>query len=190
MSKKHRLVRTDDWVQLELRFAWTEQRRYEPIRPVVLFGESAEERALETGEPIRTIYRNLQRFTTKGMAGLLEPDQAPKPRALPQAVRALILALKAEHSGLSFNEIARICAVRLNYHPSPIPSNGLPEKALRSRQCRGASRAFMRWRMSPPSGVPLLCGASLRAVPQIAGAEAPNPESNPQGDAVHSETAP
>lgn len=119
MTKKHRLVRTEDWMQLELRFTWTEQRRYETIRPVVLFGKSAEERALETGEPIRTIYRNLQRFTTKGMTGLLEPDQPPKSRALPQAVRELIIELKAEHPGLRFNEIARICAVRLNYHPSP-----------------------------------------------------------------------
>ncbi len=52
---KQRLVRTDDWKQLDLRFGWPEQRRYEQIRPVVLFGESADERAREIGAPVRSI---------------------------------------------------------------------------------------------------------------------------------------
>lgn len=117
MPNQH--ARPETWAQLELRFAWPEQRRYETIRPVVLFGESAEHCARETGEVVRTLYRNLQRFTAKGMAGLMEPDLPPPPRQLPPAVRTMICELKAEHAGLSYHEIAQICAARLNYRPAP-----------------------------------------------------------------------
>ena len=39
----------DDWGQLELLCGWPEQRDYELIRPMVLFGSPASERAKETG---------------------------------------------------------------------------------------------------------------------------------------------
>ncbi len=37
--KRRRVERNDDWEQLELLCAWEEQREYERIRPLVLFGE-------------------------------------------------------------------------------------------------------------------------------------------------------
>ena len=42
---------------------------YELIRPVVLFGRSAAERAQQTGISRRTIYRKASRFDALGMAG-------------------------------------------------------------------------------------------------------------------------
>lgn len=48
-GKRRRVEPTDDWEQLELLCGWPEQRGYELIRPIVLFGVPAAERARETG---------------------------------------------------------------------------------------------------------------------------------------------
>ena len=66
MPKSERIAPTDDWKQLQLRFKWPDQQHYELIRPVVLFGQPADERALETGEPVRTIYRHVAHDATAG----------------------------------------------------------------------------------------------------------------------------
>src|SRR3712207_1993068 len=47
--KRRRMDSTDDWRQLELLCVWEEQREYERIRPLVLFGGPVLERAAETG---------------------------------------------------------------------------------------------------------------------------------------------
>ncbi len=65
------------WKQLELRLAWEDQRHYEIIRPVILFGQSAEERAGEIDMPVRTLYRQLQRFQSQGIAGLVTHASPP-----------------------------------------------------------------------------------------------------------------
>ncbi|HEX6292897.1 MAG TPA: helix-turn-helix domain-containing protein [Herpetosiphonaceae bacterium] len=117
MGKRHQAPASEAWKQLALRFRWPEQRSYEIIRPVVLFGDSAEERARETGEPVRTLYRHLQRFGTEGFAGLTAAAHRPAPRALPPNVRQLIVDLKGEHPDLNPNEIARMCHAQLNYRP-------------------------------------------------------------------------
>ncbi|MDQ5852020.1 MAG: hypothetical protein M3380_08110 [Chloroflexota bacterium] len=44
-SKRQRMQPTEEWEQLELLFTSPEQRIYEQIRPVVLFGVSPPERA-------------------------------------------------------------------------------------------------------------------------------------------------
>jgi len=44
-SKRPWLAPTDDWAQLQFRFAWAEQASYELVRPVVLFGLTPAERA-------------------------------------------------------------------------------------------------------------------------------------------------
>jgi transposase len=108
---------TESWEQLALRMTWSEQRSYEIIRPVVLYGDSAADRAQATGEPIRTIYRHLQRFTTEGFAGLTAAAHPPPPRTLPPPVRDLIRSLKGEYPSMTPNEIARICQVKLSYRP-------------------------------------------------------------------------
>jgi len=117
MSKQSSIMPSVSWEQLERRFRWPEQRSYEVIRPVLLYGDSAEVRAQETGEPIRTVYRHIQRFTTAGFAGLTAAAHPSPPRTLPPQVRQLICDLKAEHPDLNPNEIARICQARLEYRP-------------------------------------------------------------------------
>lgn len=113
MSKPKRIAPTRVWKQLQLRIRWPDQQSYELIRPVVLFGQPAHERALETGEPIRTIYRHVARFTAQGLPGRTAAATPPPPHTLPSHVRQMILELKAEHLALSTNEIATICYVRL-----------------------------------------------------------------------------
>jgi putative transposase len=53
--RRKRLEPTDDWKQLELLCAWDEQREYERIRPLVLFGAPVPERSVETGTSERTL---------------------------------------------------------------------------------------------------------------------------------------
>lgn len=82
MPKRHRVTPTDNWQQLELRFTSPEQRTYELIRPVVLFGQAPAERAQETGAAQRTIYRRVQRFEAERMASLfVDPTPTPAPTA-------------------------------------------------------------------------------------------------------------
>ena len=58
---------TEDWQQLTLLIDWP----YELIRPVVLFGRAAAERAQDTGAAERTLRRNAKRFDQEGMTRLL-----------------------------------------------------------------------------------------------------------------------
>jgi hypothetical protein len=55
--KRKRRERTHDW-----------QAVYERLRPVVLFGETAAERAKETGASERTLHYQARRFEQEGMA--------------------------------------------------------------------------------------------------------------------------
>jgi hypothetical protein len=47
--RRRRVEPTDEWEQIELLCAWPEQRDYELIRPLVLFGGPADGRAEQTG---------------------------------------------------------------------------------------------------------------------------------------------
>ena len=47
--KREIVERTEDWAQLKRHLKWPEQIIYELIRPVVIFGETAGERAHATG---------------------------------------------------------------------------------------------------------------------------------------------
>ncbi len=49
-SKRQRILPTEQWEQLELLVTSPEQRAYELIRPVVLFGQSAAQRARESAD--------------------------------------------------------------------------------------------------------------------------------------------
>ena len=108
---------TDDWQQLQLLTQFPEQRTYELIRPVVLFGHSAAERARLTGTPERTLYRQVARFTTDGMASLFAPSPTTSQRLRPE-IRQAIIALKAEHPGLRTHEITTICWALFGHRPS------------------------------------------------------------------------
>ncbi len=118
MAKRKRHEPTEQWSQLELRFTSAEQRQYELIRPVVLFGQSARERAQQTNTPERTVSRHAKLFLERGMASLFAGRPAapgPRPSA---AMRATIVTLKAEHPPLHLREIANICFVRHGRKPS------------------------------------------------------------------------
>ena len=107
---------TDDWRQLQLLAQFPEQLSYELLRPVVLFGLSPAERARETGAPQSTLYRNVARFETEGMASLFAPTREQR-RQLPEEIRQAIVALYAEYRALRPHQIATICEVRFGRRP-------------------------------------------------------------------------
>src|SRR3712207_6220288 len=99
-SRRQRVEPTDDWEQLERLCLWPEQRDYELIRPLVLFGSPASERAQETSAASeRTLQRKTKRFEADGMESLFGSEHA-RARRLPPAMRRLIVDLKAEYPDL------------------------------------------------------------------------------------------
>jgi transposase len=119
--KRPRRERTYDWQGIKQYTLWPEQEQYERLRPIVLFGETAAERAKETGASERTLHDQAKRFEQEGMRSLFHKERSPTPetgRSLPDDVRQLIVDLKAEHPGFTPHEIARICFVQLNRKPS------------------------------------------------------------------------
>jgi putative transposase len=116
--RRGRVEPTDEWEQVELLCAWPEQRDYELIRPLVLFGGSADGRSQETGASSgRTLRRKAARFEAEGMESLFG-SEAAKRRKLPAGARRLIVDLKAEHPGFNPNEISRVCYVRFGRRPA------------------------------------------------------------------------
>ncbi len=134
--RRTRVDPTDDWEQPELLCAWDEQREYERIRPLVLFGDPVPERASKTGVSERTLYRRIAGFEEDGMRSLFGSEPA-KRRVLPASLRRLIVDLKAEHPALNLNEIARICQIRTGRKPhlatvrAILDEEPLPIKAFR-----------------------------------------------------------
>ena len=109
---------TDDWQQLQFQLDWTEQTRYELIRPVVVFGAPPVERAKQTGVSARTIYRRVSRFDELGMQSLFEAEPVEDKRQLPQAIRQAIVQLRSEYPAFRPNELGTICEVRFERRPS------------------------------------------------------------------------
>src|SRR5579883_2063235 len=109
------------WEQLRLDFTWPEQELYESVRPMVLFGQSAIERAEATGISRSTLTKRAKRFQREGIRGLLphipKPDETA-PRPLLKTVRSHIRALKAECPSLTLREIADIIYVKHGRQPS------------------------------------------------------------------------
>jgi putative transposase len=116
-KRRRRVEPTDDWKQLKLLFGWPEQVRYEELRPLVLFGSSVAERAIEIEAAERTLYRRMDRFETEEMESLFDSETARHRKLLP-TIRRLIVDLKAEHPRLSLGEIASICYVGFGRRPS------------------------------------------------------------------------
>ena len=117
-QRRRRVEPTDEWEQIELLCGWPEQRDYELIRPMVLFGAPADGRSQETGESSgRTLRRKATRFEAEGMESLFGSESARR-RRLPPAMRRLILDLKSEHPGLNPSEISRVCYVRFGRRPA------------------------------------------------------------------------
>ncbi|NJO81878.1 MAG: transposase [Blastochloris sp.] len=117
MGRQPRRQPTDDWTVIEALCTFPDQRAYEQLRPVVLFGQSATERAHQVGEVPRTFRRRVTRFRRLGLASVLPPERPPPTPALPPALRDMIGHLKAEHPPLRVNEIATICYMRTGRRP-------------------------------------------------------------------------
>src|SRR5215203_5587408 len=116
--RRWRVEPTDEWEQVELLCGWPEQRDYELIRPLVLFGAPADGRSQETGASSgRTLRRKAARFEAEGMESLFGSETARR-RKLPPAMRRLVVDLKAEHPGFNPNEISRVCYVRFGRRPA------------------------------------------------------------------------
>lgn len=115
--RRRRVEPTDDWEQLELLCLWPEQRDYELIRPMVLFGDPAAGRAEETRVASeRTLERRARRFEAEGVESLFGSELA-RPRQLPPALRRRIVDLNSEYPGFNLNEIANACYVLFGRRP-------------------------------------------------------------------------
>src|SRR5258706_1451713 len=166
--KRKRRERTHDWQEIQQATLWPEQEVYERLRPIVLFGETAAERAKETGASERTLHYQARRFELEGMASLF-PKQRSDPLTpglkLPPEMCQLIVNLKAEYPGFSLREISTICAPRVLAASSPTTrSNGCwlmdPSRKVR----RGAIRPMPRSPI-PTSDVELSSICTLKAGP-------------------------
>jgi putative transposase len=116
--QRQQIAPTDDWEQLQLLTAFPEQRTYELIRPIVLFGQSPSERARQTATPHRTLSRQAAQFEATGMASLFVTTPSTTQSRLAPEIREAILALAAEYSAFRPNELATICQVRFGHRPS------------------------------------------------------------------------
>src|SRR3954462_12154640 len=106
--KRALLEPTDDWEQLQFQLDWTEQTRYELIRPVVVFGAPPVERAEQTGVSARTIYRRVERFDQLRMQSCSGAEPVDDNRQLPPVLRQAIVQLKAEYPAFRPNELVTI----------------------------------------------------------------------------------
>jgi putative transposase len=80
---RRRVEPTEEWEQIELLCGWPEQREYELIRPLVLFGVPADGRSRETGASSgRTLRRKAVRFEAEGTESLFlgEPSESASRR--------------------------------------------------------------------------------------------------------------
>ena len=116
-AKRERRERTDNYHLLQQWCRTPEQRLYEGIRPVVLFGIPPTERAQETGLAARSLGRAADAFDTHGIISLFRPTKEQREdhhRSLPVAMRQLIVDLKAEYADFTDGEIAAICAIQFS----------------------------------------------------------------------------
>jgi len=114
-AQRERRERTDNYHLLIQWCRTPEQRLYEQIRPVVLYGIPPAERAQETGLAESTLRRTAAAFDTHGMISLFRPSKAQREdhhRSLPVPMRQLIVDLKAEYPDFTLGEIASICAIQ------------------------------------------------------------------------------
>lgn len=130
--KRPRHAPTEEWQQLELLVTNQEQKEYEMLRPVVLFGQSCAERAKQVGKPERTFRRKVDRFLQQGMASLFNsaptgvstsstqtqakdqpaPAENASSKRVGAKIKQFIIDLKAQHPPMRTNEIATVCYIK------------------------------------------------------------------------------
>jgi transposase len=126
-GERGRVEPTAEFAYLQLRFTDPTQRRYEVIRPLLLFEDrTATQRAQETDTHPDTVRTFLRRFRQQGMLGLL-PDHvevSTRGRAcrVPEAVRQEIARLKTLYRSFHYREVVRIIFSTYGYrlHPNTV----------------------------------------------------------------------
>lgn len=133
------------------RRVFPEQTDYELLRPVVLFGYPAIQRAKETGEPRTSLERKADDFDSQGMVSLF----ASRPRKQPQeTARSLPPDMRSELSICAWK--CRTCpSVRLQKSAIRVFS-GVP-LIIRSRPCWHLARLHLsRCAAFLPRTIPLI----------------------------------
>ncbi|HLV99046.1 MAG TPA: helix-turn-helix domain-containing protein [Ktedonobacterales bacterium] len=116
-AKRERRERTDNYHLIQQWCLTPEQRLYEGIRPVVLFGQTTSERAPETGLSEYALRRLSDAFDRQGLLSLFRPTKEERenhPRSLPVMMRQLIVDLQTEYPDFTLGEIAAICAINFD----------------------------------------------------------------------------
>src|SRR5713101_4386106 len=140
--KRHRRERMDEWASIKQWTLWPEQELYESIRPLVLFHETAGERAKEIDVPRRTLARKADEFEKHGMQSLFPSEEHGGARetgkTLPEEIRQLVVDLRCEMPTMSWREIAEVCYIRYGRRPDHksvkhIATSG-PPRSLQSRR--------------------------------------------------------
>jgi len=148
--KRNRRERTDEWASIKQWTLWPEQELYEQIRPVVLFHETAGERAKEIDVPERTLTRKADEFERDGMQSLFSSGEQGGARAtgktLPEDMRQLIIDLHFELPTMSWREIAEICYIRYGRRPD---HKSVKRIASSSHRSSLRERRYQPWHQIP-----------------------------------------
>ncbi len=148
--KRSRRERTNEWATIQQWMLWPEQELYEQIRPLVLYHETAGERAKEIDVPQRTLSRKADEFEQYGMQSLFSSGEQGGARetgkTLPEEIRQLIVDLHAELPTMSWREIAEVCYIRSGRRPDHknvkrIATSG-PSPSLQARR-------YQPWHLIP-----------------------------------------
>ncbi len=97
MPARKQQPHTEAWDAIKQMCLWPEQKAYELLRPVVLFGDPPSERAHETKANERTLRRQADRFDAEGMVSLFRPMQhetTDEHRSLPPPIRQALVDLR------------------------------------------------------------------------------------------------
>jgi transposase len=148
--KRPRRERTDEWASIKQWTLWPEQELYEQMRPVILFGETAGERAKEIDVPQRTLARKANEFERYGMRSLFSSEEQGGARetskTLPPEIRQLVVDLHAEAPFMSWREIAEICYIRYGRRPS---HHSVKHIATSSSRPSLSARRYQPWHQIP-----------------------------------------
>ncbi len=148
--KRTRRERTETWESIQQWTLWPEQELYEQIRPMLLFGQTAGERAKETGAAPRTLSRKANEFEHYGMQSLFASEAAGGERetskTLPQEIRQLIVDLHMELPTMSWREIAKVCYIRYGRRPD---HKSVKHIATASPQRTHKVRHYQPWHLIP-----------------------------------------
>ena len=115
MPARKRLPHTEAWDAIQQMCLWPEQKAYELLRPVVLFGDPPGERAQETKANERTLRRQADRFDAEGLISLFRPtphEPSDEHRSLLPPIRQALVDLKAEYSDFSIRELSQIIYIQ------------------------------------------------------------------------------